>query len=463
MPTDLPNLGELEIQVMRLVWGHEPCTERQISDVIQEDRSVARTTVLKTMQRLEAKGLLKRVAGESPVQFRAVHKQKKVLPELVRRFVERVLGGSSNPLVAYLAESEDLSARDVQSLQKIAKKIREAEEAETTGDRPMSGFIESLNAFSGDGLERLWTVLWQWTLIAVVAGIGILYLRRAQPAVRFWLWNLLLLKLLVMPFWMIAVETAAPASATRDSQPQSKNRSDSSSHRDAVSTDRARIGRAESNVVTGAGSKTGQDTASGSPAVSLPRLSWTSLLLAIWLLLVVGQLVRTLSQRVRLRRFLRLAQPGTAELESRVHVVAEEIGVGRLPRLLISPDECSPFVCGLRQPVLVLPASLPGALSDAAFRQVVLHELAHLKRRDLLWCWPSEIVRMLFWFHPLVHWICRRIHLERELACDQVAMVHSGGSAGSYAQTLVDVVTQSGVGQPRAGRGGSANLLTVHP
>ena len=130
MTSELPSLGELEIQVLRLVWEHEPCAERQISDLIQEDRSVARTTVLKTMQRLEAKGLLKRVAGESPVQFRAVHKQKKVMPELVRRFVDRVLGGSSNPLVAFLADSENLSAKDVESLQKIAKKIRDAEEAE---------------------------------------------------------------------------------------------------------------------------------------------------------------------------------------------------------------------------------------------------------------------------------------------------------------------------------------------
>ncbi len=131
MTSDLPSMGELEIQVLRLVWEHEPCTERRISDLILEDRSVARTTVLKTMQRLEGKGLLMRVAGESPVQFRAVYEQKKVIPELVRRFVDRVLGGSSNPLVAFVADSEDLSAKDVQALQKIAKKIRDAEDAET--------------------------------------------------------------------------------------------------------------------------------------------------------------------------------------------------------------------------------------------------------------------------------------------------------------------------------------------
>jgi len=55
MARDVPTLGELEIRVLRLVWEHQPCTERQISDLIQADREVARTTVLKTMQRLEGK------------------------------------------------------------------------------------------------------------------------------------------------------------------------------------------------------------------------------------------------------------------------------------------------------------------------------------------------------------------------------------------------------------------------
>lgn len=123
MSRKLPTLGELEIAVLRLVWREQPCTERQISDLLQQERPVARTTVLKTMQRLEAKGLLKRLPGESPVRFKAVHDAKRVLPELVRRFVERVLGGQSNPLVAYLADSERLSDEDVAALEDIARKI----------------------------------------------------------------------------------------------------------------------------------------------------------------------------------------------------------------------------------------------------------------------------------------------------------------------------------------------------
>jgi BlaI family transcriptional regulator, penicillinase repressor len=123
MPKELPSLGELETRVLRLVWQQQPCTERQITDLIQQERQVGRTTVLKTVQRLEAKGLLARLPGEGPVRFRAAIDQEKVLPALIGRFVDGVLGGSPEPLVAYLAGSEKLSAKDLEALRTICRKI----------------------------------------------------------------------------------------------------------------------------------------------------------------------------------------------------------------------------------------------------------------------------------------------------------------------------------------------------
>ena len=135
MSESIPSLGELELQVLRLVWREQPCTERRVTDLVQADRSVARTTVLKTIQRLEEKGLLEREAGagagpgRGPIRYRAVVEERRVLPVLIRRFVERVLGGSDAPLAAYLADSDraSLSAKDLEALRAIARKIGEAQ------------------------------------------------------------------------------------------------------------------------------------------------------------------------------------------------------------------------------------------------------------------------------------------------------------------------------------------------
>jgi predicted transcriptional regulator len=124
--SSIPSLGELEARVLQLVWDRQPCTERQVWDLVQAERSVARTTVLKTIQRLEAKGLLVRETGDGPILWRAAVEQSRALPEMVRRFVDGVLGGSAEPLVAYLAGRKQLSAKDVAALRKIADKLDDA-------------------------------------------------------------------------------------------------------------------------------------------------------------------------------------------------------------------------------------------------------------------------------------------------------------------------------------------------
>lgn len=134
MARKVPSLGELELLVLRLVWRAQPCTERQVTELVQADRQVARTTVLKTIQRLEEKGLLVRAAGATPgpIRYRAALEERRVLPVLIGRFVEGVLGGSSAPLAAYLADSagEQLSAKDLETLRSIARKIGESQERE---------------------------------------------------------------------------------------------------------------------------------------------------------------------------------------------------------------------------------------------------------------------------------------------------------------------------------------------
>ena len=123
MAKSIATLGEFEIQVLRLVWQNQPCTERQISDLVKQNRAIARTTVLKTLQRLEAKGLLARAPGEPPIRFRAAIDEKRVVPALINKFVEGMLGGSPGPLVAYLADSGKLSEKDLKALRAIAQKI----------------------------------------------------------------------------------------------------------------------------------------------------------------------------------------------------------------------------------------------------------------------------------------------------------------------------------------------------
>jgi beta-lactamase regulating signal transducer with metallopeptidase domain/HEAT repeat protein len=96
----------------------------------------------------------------------------------------------------------------------------------------------------------------------------------------------------------------------------------------------------------------------------------------------------------------------------------------------------SPVTFGLWRPIVLVPLfwlDLPHAVQRAG----LLHELAHLKRRDH-WLAPVlEVVRGTFFFHPLVLWLVGRIELEREVLCDEMA-VAAGTPAQAYARMLLE-------------------------
>ena len=173
------------------------------------------------------------------------------------------------------------------------------------------------------------------------------------------------------------------------------------------------------------------------------------------------QIARVLWQRRRLARLLREAAPADDTIAPLVAELAQALQLKRVPATRLTPVECSPFVCGIARPTLVLPRMLTASLAPAELRQVIAHELAHVKRRDLVWSWIPEIARMVYFFHPVAHWVSWRVRLERELACDQWAIVASGHTAGEYANTLVRVASH--VSQPTALKAAIAPLAGGEP
>lgn len=75
---------------------------------------------------------------------------------------------------------------------------------------------------------------------------------------------------------------------------------------------------------------------------------------------------------------------------------------------------------------------------------VLLHELAHHRRRDPLVRWIASVVVALHWFNPLVHWMTRRLALQCEQACDRL-VVSSGMAAPRYAELLIRFATGNGM------------------
>ncbi len=103
-----------------------------------------------------------------------------------------------------------------------------------------------------------------------------------------------------------------------------------------------------------------------------------------------------------------------------------------------SPSLLEPGVVGFFRPVLLLPAGIMERLSAIQLRAVVVHEMCHVRRRDNLLAAIHMLVQALFWFHPLVWWLGRRMVVERECACDE-AVLADGGDRQAYAEGILQV------------------------
>ena len=119
--------------------------------------------------------------------------------------------------------------------------------------------------------------------------------------------------------------------------------------------------------------------------------------------------------------------------------VADRLGLEAAPRLVRSEDAKMPFACGLLTPTIVLPAESDGWTLDRR-RAVLLHELAHVRRHDLVGHTVGRFACALYWFHPLVWTAAKRLRAESERACDDLAL-NCGARASDYAEHLLDIVT----------------------
>jgi BlaR1 peptidase M56 len=306
----------------------------------------------------------------------------------------------------------------------------------------MTAFIASVNRVAEAWAQVIWVVTWQSTLLVAVFAIVALGMRRSSPSLRYWVWQIAAIKLLVMPLWGVSILIPGTSRSDAKAYPEGGPAARSDGEPGARPTDWRR--RIDPSSLARGRALAGQERWS---RLWPGPLDWRAWLLIGWGLAVAGQVAAIVHQRKRLKAHLRQAEPAT---DTRVLALLAELssrtGLSRQPEVRIGGD--APFVCGLRRPTLVLPRELAHALNPGDLRTVLLHELAHIKRRDLLWEWIPAIARLLYFFHPAAHYIVYRTRLERELACDQAAMVLTDQTAARYASTLVEVVSWSSQPHP---------------
>ncbi|NMR24398.1 BlaI/MecI/CopY family transcriptional regulator [Pseudoalteromonas sp. NEC-BIFX-2020_015] len=119
-------LSDFEMDIMQLLWQHEPCTASQLHKVLladtQKDKKVAYTTVKTIIDRLEQKGAIERCGQDGrAIVFRSLITQDALSEQVMPGFMQRFFKGNSRSLIAHFIKEEKLNDEDIEYLQTLLK------------------------------------------------------------------------------------------------------------------------------------------------------------------------------------------------------------------------------------------------------------------------------------------------------------------------------------------------------
>jgi HEAT repeat protein/Zn-dependent protease with chaperone function len=296
-------------------------------------------------------------------------------------------------------------------------------------------------------------VLTKGSLLIVLAVALTRALGRAPAAARHIVWSLSVAALLLLPAtswlpWRLELPmlgTARDALGVSVTQPV-VNTSRSSSieaQNDAPAAPDAAALRADPPADIDASTPnltTPQTQATpGFVATMIDRLGTpAAILITLWLAGSLWMLARLAIGVAGVRSMIRRSEPATGdEWDEILERAQKSIGGRVIARTVISDHAAMPFTYGLVRPTIVLPASAEAWTTDRR-RSVLLHELAHVRRHDLITNAVVQLACAVYWFHPLVWLAARRVRIEAERSCDAL-VVGTGTLPSEYAGDLLEI------------------------
>ncbi len=285
----------------------------------------------------------------------------------------------------------------------------------------MNELLAEMNGMAASGLAALLNTLWYGGAVVLLTWAGLRCWPRVNAATRYWIWTAVLGFLLLLPFLPGFARQARTALAAREQA--------AGWQLARLAMGVASVRRLKAHACSAAfafqrcGLSPGDEFATpllrefhNRPAFSnhspLPR------------------------ERVaRAGAFTRRRGPGEGLFPDFTDPRLRADRLRRPVRLLTSTEIGSPVAVGYRRPAVIIPSGLLERLEEGELQSVLLHELAHLARYDDWMTLVTRALGALLVLHPLAAIVLRRIEREREMACDDFVVAHTG-SARSYARSL---------------------------
>lgn len=286
--------------------------------------------------------------------------------------------------------------------------------------------FDALGSVARVVVEALFNGLWQGIALCLFVGCALACHRHANAATRYAIWCLTLIAIACLPLVRAKVPRRPVVSRiTIVEEP-------------ARPVVRHRV--TPVRTVTPAPLPPHIDTGAIAPLATVHlRNRWQVILFGLWVAGALLMLARLLWSYLHVRRLRRDSIPLQGPYQDRLSEWLCVSGGSRRVKLHSTPEIATPMSLGPLNPLILMPESFLGRLTEKESDQVLLHELAHIRRGDNWTNLFQKLVEALLFFHPAVWWTAKRLNLERESACDDW-VVHITGEPRPYAACLAKLV-----------------------
>lgn len=164
-----------------------------------------------------------------------------------------------------------------------------------------------------------------------------------------------------------------------------------------------------------------------------------NIVFGIWLIGALSLTIYTITLTARMRRILKngakVTDVGAIGLFEECKLA---LNIKSTPVLIESSVIRSPMAAGTLRPHIILPSGIVTELSQEKLRFIILHELAHLQRKDIYVNWITTLLQIFHWFNPLMWYAFNQMREDRELACDaNVLSVLKPDEYKSYGDAII--------------------------
>ncbi len=300
--------------------------------------------------------------------------------------------------------------------------------------------IEQLNTLSLTWWSWMSGMFWQVSLLIIlISGIDLLLRRWVWPQVRYVLWFMVLIKLLLPPTF------ASPVSITSNFQPialkaLSHYHTEQTSLIHGTTTSEATTTPAGSKLIlAGEGKTVLPESERVIPKTNI-KPNWQVFAMIFWLL---GSLFILIFLIKKFREMRKANISGEKKVvpdwfELLVIKCARRLNLQVIPNVVITKKVSSPAIFGMIRPVLLLPTDFLNKTSKKDAENILLHELAHIKRRDLLVKEFETFLTIIYWFNPLFWGVKKQLQHLRELCCDSTVANVLQKKVKGYRSTLLE-------------------------